>query len=260
MSFGIKVRNKLAGLNYARCKAHISRAKDPKLGKPISKNIRIMQLRTEPEPIYALRLYATDLMTFHSDNRVAVTLGGYDTVTTLSVINTASTHFRVGRSKYGWYVHYNAPKLGGDPRDIRSVMHYATDGRDTLTLSVDPRSGLHPVMRTDGCSYRSYLSLQLIGAPAIRKVAKSRKMVNDPKVGDAFRCDGKEYILLDSRNGLSAEPYHGDRPDLRCRVVRPEDVPLEMDFGNDMIRLLLPSMAIEQIERYTVEETPWDTK
>lgn len=259
MSFGLKVRNSLNGLNYSRCKHLISRARSADDGKPINKSIRIVQLCTEPEPIYALRLYSTHVMTFYPDNRVAVTLGGFDTVTTLSVINTASKHFRVGRSKHGWYVIYNIPKLGGDPRDIRAVMHYATDSRDTFTLPVDPRSGRHPVKRTDGCSYRSYLSPQLLGAPTMRKVAKSRKMVNDPKVGDVFRYNGKEYIVLESRAGLVAEPYHGDRPDLRCRVVRPDDVALEMDFNNDMVRLLLPTTEVEQIERYAVEEQPWNT-
>lgn len=259
MAFGVKVRNTLTGLNYNRCETLINKARSKQDGKPISKSLRVVVLADEPEPVYALRLYSTDVMTFYANGMVAVTLGGWATMTTLEVINSAAKHFHVCRKGTGsdWFISYNIPYQGGDPRSIRRVTHVARSADDTITLPINPHQGRAVVERRDYREARSYVSPQVVAAPPIRKIAKSRKMVHDPKVGDTFRFKGKEYILLESSNGLVAEPYHGDLADSRYRIVSPDDQALDLDFSNQTIRVMLPTLGIEQIERYTVAEQPW---
>ncbi len=73
---------------YDDCAFLLSQARDAEKGKPIANNTRILpRTNASGNSDMAIRLHATDVLTFHTDGTITLDSGGWRTVTTKDRIN-----------------------------------------------------------------------------------------------------------------------------------------------------------------------------
>lgn len=110
--------------SYEQATAHLNGRDTRKL-----ENNTYLERRTcyASGPAIAVRLHATDVVTYHADGRIVLTSGGWRTRTTLDRLNTY-TPFIVAQRAYKWTVYTGQ---GVD----RWNEHYAVAFVDEMTLN-----------------------------------------------------------------------------------------------------------------------------
>jgi hypothetical protein len=100
--------------SYEDAKSLFKKARFPKRGKPLENNTRLHKRGED----YAVRLYSTDVVTYHPDGSVTVRTGGWETVTTADRIgrySPISLRFRSGTAYFvGPDQAIEAHKVGGE--------------------------------------------------------------------------------------------------------------------------------------------------
>lgn len=87
-------------MNYDKAVKLLDTARNPAKGKPVDRNTRLF--RRSPTTI-ALRLYNTDIVTYHSNGDVTLNTGGWLTVTTKQRMNNYAP-VRIYSHRGVWYV------------------------------------------------------------------------------------------------------------------------------------------------------------
>jgi len=85
--------------SYEDAKSLFKKARFPQRGKPLENNTRLFRRGED----YAVRLYSTDVVTYHPDGTLTVRTGGWDTVTTADRVgrySPISLRFRSGTSYF----------------------------------------------------------------------------------------------------------------------------------------------------------------
>jgi len=134
-------------------------------------------------PAIAVRLHATDVLTFYQDGRVVLNTGGWKTVTTKDRINEyIPAGFRVLSIRGTWYL-YRAPRTD----DESAITVPYADG-----LAIGARGGITGDGPKDAPKQETKLRKDVAAYAAAFIAALDAGQVSPPGPGDCFYCAMRE--------------------------------------------------------------------
>lgn len=202
----------------------------------------------------AIKLYSTDILTFHEDGRIDLSMGGYNTVTTQDRINRYLEHGRVWTESGYLFLNWMGKKVG-----ISDDATLYPDGRIVGKGVVSAAAQRNTIAE----AHRERVRLYARSEEAKRRrrerywIRKARGVFIDRtgcKAVGGYYCDSRK--AWNRRNLLRGKPMHG----CGCKVVRRPPSARGLSVGEILAEtnasVRVAKMTCYGIDRFFTEANP----
>ena len=222
--------------SYPIIRTLFASSRDKYEGKPMDMlNTRIKVSRRSPttyrdwkspDTVFALTYFGTEVVRWYPDGLASVSFNGWDTITTRRRIREHTPGIGIGRQQGFVYAWQNGRVWPGTD----TTWFYSKRGE----LCFEDGTAIPDSLRTR----------------APRPLPKSRKPLNSPKLGDAFRDpQGRAWLcVVETPTTNRLVPYAGDHPDDPRYVVLAAGASLGL---TQLELLVMAAPGWEAISRFT---------